>query len=169
MAFVAWGLGVSGSYIYDDLQLQSTSRRRARKRERNASAEFAKLLLLISTASDFALSLYHLLFHGKMSTPLHKHQHGADTPGSLDSKGELETDSWHAGGSVFEDEVLAKFYEPPEEYEGKHRFDVNARWTPTEEKALLRKVDLRVCLFVCICFAALQLDRGNVRCDPAAG
>lgn len=99
-----------------------------------------------------------------MST-LDKHQHGADTPRSLDSKRDLETDtdSWHAGGSVFEDETLAKFYEPPEEYEGKHRFDVNARWTPAEEKALLRKVDLRVCLFVCICFAALQLDRGNVR------
>lgn len=55
-----------------------------------------------------------------------------------------------------------RYYEPPQGYEGKHRFDVNARWTLAEEKALLRKVDLRVCLFVCICFAALQLDRGNV-------
>lgn len=55
-----------------------------------------------------------------------------------------------------------RYYEPPQEYEGRHRFDVNARWTPAEEKALLRKVDFRVCLFVCICFAALQLDRGNV-------
>ncbi|ORY90782.1 major facilitator superfamily domain-containing protein [Leucosporidium creatinivorum] len=99
-----------------------------------------------------------------MSSRLDKHQHGAETPRSHDSKGDLETDtdSWHAGGSVFEDETLAKFYEPPEEYEGKHRFDVNARWTVAEEKALLRKVDLRVCLFVCICFAALQLDRGNI-------
>lgn len=39
---------------------------------------------------------------------------------------------------------------------------MDARWTKEAERKVLRKVDLKVCLFVCICFAALQLDRGNV-------
>lgn len=32
-----------------------------------------------------------------------------------------------------------------------------------EEKAIVKKLDIKVCLFVSVCFAALQLDRGNVR------
>ncbi|ORY90758.1 major facilitator superfamily domain-containing protein [Leucosporidium creatinivorum] len=96
-----------------------------------------------------------------MPASIDKQTDGSTTPSSSSiSKGDLEASTWAA--SVFEDPVLAKFYEPPEEYEGKHRFDVDARWTPEEERALLRKVDFRVCLFVCICFAALQLDRGNI-------
>lgn len=61
-----------------------------------------------------------------------------------------------------ESEILAQFYEPPDEYENKHRWDPRATWTPAEQKALLRKLDLRVALVACICFAALQLDRGNI-------
>ncbi|ORY73438.1 major facilitator superfamily domain-containing protein [Leucosporidium creatinivorum] len=111
-----------------------------------------------------------------MTTPavpaLDKRIKGDESPRSTDSKTELESDFksdvesredadsiWN---SVFDDPLLAKYYEPPEEYEGKHRFDPSARWTPEEEKKILRKVDLRVCLFVCLCFAALQLDRGNI-------
>ncbi|TXT12835.1 hypothetical protein VHUM_01236 [Vanrija humicola] len=61
-----------------------------------------------------------------------------------------------------ESEILATFYEPPDEYENKHRWDPRVTWTPAEQKALLRKLDLRVALVACICFAALQLDRGNI-------
>ncbi|PCH38856.1 MFS general substrate transporter [Wolfiporia cocos MD-104 SS10] len=51
---------------------------------------------------------------------------------------------------------------PPDSYEGKHRFDPNAVWTEAEERSLIRKIDIRVMLFCCICFCALQLDRGNL-------
>lgn len=68
-----------------------------------------------------------------------------------------------AGGSVFDDPELAGYYTPPDSYEGKHRFDPLARWTVEEEKAIVKKLDIKVCLFVSVCFAALQLDRGNIQ------
>jgi hypothetical protein len=68
----------------------------------------------------------------------------------------------NAFGSVFQDANAAKLYEPPPEYEGYHRYDPNFTWNDIEEKALIRKLDWRVCLWVCIMFFALQLDRGNI-------
>ena len=55
-----------------------------------------------------------------------------------------------------------RHFAPPDEYEGKHRFDPTASWTAAEERAIIRKCDLKITLFICICFAALQLDRGNI-------
>ncbi|KII91215.1 hypothetical protein PLICRDRAFT_51392 [Plicaturopsis crispa FD-325 SS-3] len=88
---------------------------------------------------------------------------------STDSKGSLFSGDVEAPGpfvitkeSVFDNPVLAKHFTPPENYEGKHRFDPNATWTEEEEKALVRKIDLRIMVFACICFCALQLDRGNL-------
>ncbi|PCH38857.1 MFS general substrate transporter [Wolfiporia cocos MD-104 SS10] len=63
---------------------------------------------------------------------------------------------------VFYDEVLAKHFVPPDSYEGKHRFDPKAVWAKEEEQKLIRKIDTRIMLFCCICFSALQLDRGNL-------
>lgn len=57
--------------------------------------------------------------------------------------------------------ILSRHFTPPDEYENKHRFDPNAVWTAAEEKAVRRKCDFRITAFVCICFAALQLDRGT--------
>jgi MFS transporter, ACS family, DAL5 transporter family protein len=45
-------------------------------------------------------------------------------------------------GSVFDDSGAAQFYQPIEKYEGAHRFDPNATWTPEEENALVRTVSL---------------------------
>lgn len=59
---------------------------------------------------------------------------GSATPLSTksDSEGSTSGDTWFAesifGDSVFEDEKLAKFYEPPDNYESKHRFDPSLRW-----------------------------------------
>ncbi|KAJ7444962.1 hypothetical protein B0H11DRAFT_2249674 [Mycena galericulata] len=63
--------------------------------------------------------------------------------------------------SVFDDPVLASFYTPPDSYEGKHRWDPHAVWTAEEEAGIVRKIDVRIMLFACLCFACLQLDRGN--------
>lgn len=89
----------------------------------------------------------------------HDQVKGDDSPRSFDSKEDLPSTFVE---SIFDDPILAKFYEPPPGYESRHRFDTAARWTPEEEQKLVKKLDLRVTLFACICFAALQLDRGNV-------
>lgn len=86
-------------------------------------------------------------------------------------------------GSVFSDSRAVEFYKPIEKYEGRHRFDMHAVWSDEEEKSLIRKVssnypgasvfntvilmglwqlDWRICLWACIMFFALQLDRGNI-------
>ncbi|KAF4616388.1 hypothetical protein D9613_008671 [Agrocybe pediades] len=64
--------------------------------------------------------------------------------------------------SVFDDPHLAPHYWPKPEYENIHRFDVNARWSAREERALLRKIDWKVMLWAAISFSALNLDRGNL-------
>ena len=57
---------------------------------------------------------------------------------------------------------LDQYYAPIATYEGKHRYDPKATWTKREELALIKKLDLRVCAYVCLMFFALQLDRGNI-------
>lgn len=52
--------------------------------------------------------------------------------------------------SVFDDEELSKFYTPPATYENAHRFDPNERWTYREERAVLRKIDFRILLWVLV-------------------
>ncbi|KAF9517770.1 hypothetical protein BS47DRAFT_1371223 [Hydnum rufescens UP504] len=49
---------------------------------------------------------------------------------------------------------------PRADYENVHRVDALARWTFREEKALVRKTDLRVMLV--LMFLSLDLDRGNI-------
>jgi hypothetical protein len=57
---------------------------------------------------------------------------------------------------------LEDAYEPIEEYEGRHRYDPKFQWAKEEEKKLVRKIDLRICAWVCLTFFALQLDRANI-------
>lgn len=54
--------------------------------------------------------------------------------------------------SAFDDEELSKFYTPPADYENAHRFDPNERWTYREERAVLRKIDFRILLWVLVSF-----------------
>ncbi|ORY13568.1 major facilitator superfamily domain-containing protein [Clohesyomyces aquaticus] len=69
--------------------------------------------------------------------------------------GERNGATWDAAG-------LETHYKPIETYEGFHRFDPKFDWEPEEERKLVRKIDKRICTFVCLCFFALQLDRGNI-------
>ncbi|KAF2013951.1 MFS general substrate transporter [Aaosphaeria arxii CBS 175.79] len=48
------------------------------------------------------------------------------------------------------------------EYECRHIFDPTLSWSEAEERALVRKLDGRVCLWACIMFFGLQVDRGNL-------
>ncbi|KAF2472513.1 MFS general substrate transporter [Lindgomyces ingoldianus] len=51
--------------------------------------------------------------------------------------------------------------EPTEEYEGRHRYDPNFHWEALEEKKIVRKLDKRVCVWTCLAFFCLLLDRSN--------
>ena len=72
-----------------------------------------------------------------------------------------------AQSSIVEDKTFVRTegvedYEPIDAYEGKHRWDPIFEWTSVEEKRIVRKIDLRICSWVCLTFFALQLDRANI-------
>ncbi|KAI1385801.1 allantoate permease [Hypoxylon trugodes] len=48
------------------------------------------------------------------------------------------------------------------QYECRHVFNPKLEWTAKEEKELIRKLDWKVCLWACVMFFGLQVDRGNL-------
>ena len=58
-------------------------------------------------------------------------------------------------------EHYRKIYEDAK-YECRHVFDPDLEWEPAEEKKLIRKLDWHVCLWACVMFFALQVDRSNI-------
>lgn len=66
-------------------------------------------------------------------------------------KKNIDLDAVATQRSVFDDPAQAKFYQPHENYENLHRFDVAARWTVREEKAVVRKIDWKIMTWVCHC------------------
>ncbi|KAF9511713.1 hypothetical protein BS47DRAFT_1377144 [Hydnum rufescens UP504] len=51
---------------------------------------------------------------------------------------------------------------PDPEYDGIHRYDTEATWTSNEEKDLVRKIDLRIMLYMCWMFFWLRLDGASL-------
>ncbi|KAF4627859.1 hypothetical protein G7Y89_g10293 [Cudoniella acicularis] len=105
-----------------------------------------------------------------------------DTPRALLDDAEIVTEKGNVvtkDGVVFssresEDSLSANIFQDPEvkayyvgiyeksQYECRHVFDADATWTKEEEKAVIRKLDWRVCLWACVMFFSLQIDRGNL-------
>ena len=80
------------------------------------------------------------------------------TPHDLDVIKEAK----QVAGEAFASGGDARYYEPIDSYEGKHRWDPEAEWTEAEEKRVVRRLDRRICAYVCLMFFALQLDRWNI-------
>ncbi|KAF2792535.1 phthalate transporter [Melanomma pulvis-pyrius CBS 109.77] len=85
-----------------------------------------------------------------------------DLTGSA-SASETEFRATGRDGVTFDSAGLkARQYRPIATYEGIHRFDPDFDWEPEEERKVVRKIDKRICTWVCLMFFALQLDRGNI-------
>ncbi|CAK7224939.1 hypothetical protein SBRCBS47491_005724 [Sporothrix bragantina] len=68
----------------------------------------------------------------------------------------------HPDDTVFAAGADVALYAPIDAYEGRHRYDPAAQWTPAEEQRLVRRLDWRITGWCCLMFFAMQLDRGNV-------
>jgi hypothetical protein len=69
------------------------------------------------------------------------------------------------GKNPFLDEAVAEHWRQvyhESQYECRHVFDPALAWSEEEEKAIIRKLDWRVCLWACVMFFGLQVDRGNL-------
>ncbi|TDZ31861.1 putative transporter [Colletotrichum spinosum] len=72
------------------------------------------------------------------------------------------SDSKQASSGVWAVGASSPAFESIPEYEGRHRYDPKATWSEQEEKKLVRRLDYRICSWVCLMFFSLQLDRGNI-------
>lgn len=52
---------------------------------------------------------------------------------------------------------LSSTLPPHESYEGKHRWDPTAEWTPEEEARVVRKTDLYLLSWICLMVIALRV------------
>ncbi|PVH93441.1 MFS general substrate transporter [Periconia macrospinosa] len=77
-----------------------------------------------------------------------------------------DSDSSLSGGNVFADLEVREYYRnlyEEAQYECRHIFEPEATWTEEEEKKIIRKLDWHVCLWACVMFFSLQVDRGNLQ------
>ncbi|KAJ5639708.1 uncharacterized protein N7484_007570 [Penicillium longicatenatum] len=93
----------------------------------------------------------------KDSTKVHSTSDSASASSIEDRRGTVKNVD-----CAFDTTEDPRYYKPIESYEGYHRWDPEFEWTEEEEKAVVRKIDWRICTFACMTFFALQLDRGNV-------
>ncbi|KAK8050844.1 allantoate permease [Apiospora rasikravindrae] len=89
---------------------------------------------------------------------------GLDVHSSQHSDSEAAEFEYYGPNPFSDPEAAAHWKQTYEnsQYECRHVFDPTATWTAQEERAVIRKVDWRVCLWACVMFFGLQVDRGNL-------
>lgn len=65
--------------------------------------------------------------------------------------------------SVSDDPERARYFYPSENYENRHRFDPEARWTWAEELKVVNKIDWNISLWAWFAFFVWSLDYSNLR------
>lgn len=75
--------------------------------------------------------------------------------------------------SVFDNPELKEYFKPHEDYENKHRFDPDERWTWAEELPLIRRLDWKVTLWACtldnlLSMGELTLEGGSPACHVSS-
>jgi hypothetical protein len=84
------------------------------------------------------------------------------------SSSETKLDSLEElGNNVWETEDAKEIYKPIEGYEGAHRFDPSFKWSPEEEKRLVRTVGLSQAL-PALLINIHHSSIGALRCQPAS-
>jgi hypothetical protein len=79
-------------------------------------------------------------------------------------KPEYDLDAIATQPSIWDSENIEEYkslYIHPK-WENWRAFDPSFRWTWREERAVRRKVDLKIMVWVCVMFAALNIDRNNI-------
>ncbi|KAI2607968.1 MFS general substrate transporter [Hypoxylon sp. NC1633] len=77
---------------------------------------------------------------------------------------EYDLDAIATQPSIWDSENVEEYKElyVHSRWENRSAFDPSFRWTWREERAVRRKVDWKIMVWVCIMFAALNIDRGNI-------
>ncbi|KAL2002439.1 hypothetical protein VTN02DRAFT_6780 [Thermoascus thermophilus] len=112
---------------------------------------------------------------GRLDTVTEIGDSAADFPGVKTTEEGKEDDptsstriqrvGYGSADNIFADPEVAAHYAQLYEkaqYECRHVFDPSLEWTPQEERRLVRKLDRHVCLWACVMFFALQVDRKNL-------
>ncbi|MCJ1230111.1 hypothetical protein MMC12_006782 [Toensbergia leucococca] len=113
-----------------------------------SSSSIARLLRRLKGQSNGRPTSSHTVESSSVSSSL-------SDPKSAEKTANIKSD-------VYREEGLQEFYVPIASYEGRHRYDPTAQWTEKEERSLIRRLDYKICSWVCFMFFALQLDRGNI-------
>ncbi|KAK4215074.1 major facilitator superfamily domain-containing protein [Rhypophila decipiens] len=86
---------------------------------------------------------------------------------SSQSKESLSSDGYGSSDDhAFSDPTVANHWRGIYEsarYENRHRFDPGFKWTPDEEKKLVRKIDMRIMVWAWVMFFALDVHRRNIQ------
>lgn len=104
--------------------------------------------------------------HHVDSLAVHESKAGSECHGSFKTDDDASDEQGPAAEHhIFSDPVVAEHWRDIYEkanYENRHRFDPTFTWSPEEERALVRKMDLKIMVWAWTMFCALDIHRRNI-------